>query len=154
MSLLCKTQHSHFLTARLHVGTKRSSEKCLLLKRRQQLGFQRYSEKQDKCCFYECWTEWGHMCYKVPVCLCCKVQTRRCWDEEKKKQESSVYLLGSSGDKVQTSRLEEKPEEPLGWGTAKHLTLSSAGPHSSPPFIFVFSSIPGSLPSHHLSLEG
>lgn len=31
-----------------------------------------------------------------------------------KKQESSVLLPGSRGDKVHTSPLEEKPEEPLG----------------------------------------
>lgn len=58
---------------------------------------------------------------------------------------------GSSGDIVQTSPLEANPQEPLEWGTAKHLTLSSARPHSSHPFLFVFRSIPAPLPSHHLS---
>lgn len=84
----------------------------------------------------------------------CAVKNKQAVVGMGKKRESSVYLTGSSGDVVQTSPLEEKPQEPLGWGTAKHLTLSSAGPHSFPPFIFVFSSIPGPLPSHHVSLEG
>ena len=54
------------------------------------------------------------MCYKVPVCLCCKEQTSCCWGrgkkkKKKKRQESSGYLAGSlGGDIVQTSPLEEK----------------------------------------------
>lgn len=53
---------------------------------------------------------------KVPVCLRCKVQISRCWDGgEKKKNRNQVCIFQDlSGDIVQTSPLEKKPQEPLG----------------------------------------
>lgn len=53
------------------------------------------------------------MCYKVPVCLCCKAQTSCCWGREGKKKKKKAGIERVSrrifwGDIVQTSPLEEK----------------------------------------------
>lgn len=144
---LLKQNKTHFFhCARQYVGTMRTRVKCLMLKRPQWLQFQCCNEVQDECCFHVCWTEWGHMCCKVPVCLLsCKAQTSYLLLRWKKRGWINRVYQRILRYMAETNPPEENPQEPLMWRTAKHLTLSLVDVHSAPPSLFTRSSNPSLL---------
>lgn len=82
---------------------------------------------------------------RVPGGFCCERQTSCCWDR---------WGEGGWRTPYKARAFEWKLPEPLTWGTAGHLTLSSAKPHS---ISYSAPSLPRpapSLPFHHGSLEG
>lgn len=74
ISFLCKTKENW-----LHVRTKHHWM-CLLLKRPPLDCSTKMKSKTDVVSVNVGLN--GATCYKVPVCLCCQVQTRGCWDKK------------------------------------------------------------------------
>lgn len=136
-----KTKQHFFLalTAKLLVE---QSTPVLIAQKAQQLWFQ-YCNESKMNVVSVCAGLNEATCYEVPVCYTVKYKQASVGMERRRRRKKSGIKCVSPrilGDKIQTSLFEEKPQEPLGWRAAKHLTLSSAGSHSSPPSIFVFSS--------------
>lgn len=158
ISFLCKTsQNIQFVSSCQTACLKQTMPGRCLLDNNYDLGPTTKSKTNVLFClffFFTGETELGQMTYKVPVCTVKNSQGPVETVLKRKNRDFRVSGTGPTGNMVQSGPLEQKPQEPLGWGTARHLTLSSAGPHSWPPFHFAFSSITGPLPFHHLPLEG
>lgn len=120
------------LSARLSVRTKHSGGKCLSLKKATiMISAPKMKSKTNVVAMSAGLNE--ATCYKVPVCLCFKVQTSGWWDAMKRR---SVHLriLGECVSLREASgaiRVRKR----------KTLNPFIGRPHSSPPSVFVFRSI-------------